>query len=125
MTSRIGSFVRQMREQAMMTQQDVARRAGLSRSYLSRLETGNIASPSADFLFRIGRALGVHPDLFFKAAGYGPTGLVVGEERKVALAWIDSETSTWSGDELSHWARLMVHCREATREWRAGPSATV
>ena len=43
MATEIGTFVRRMRIEAMMTQQDVAKRSGISRSYLSRLESGDIA----------------------------------------------------------------------------------
>ncbi len=125
MANGIGPFVRRMRESAMMTQDEVATRAGLSRSYLSRLETGEIASPSADFLLRIARAIGIHPDMLFKAAGYTRTGAASDDERQAVLDWLAAETQTWTADELGHWGRLMIHARESTLEWRTRHTGTL
>lgn len=49
---------------AKLTQADLARRAGMDRSYLSHLEAGD-CDPSAGVALRLSEVLGVHPrDLF-------------------------------------------------------------
>lgn len=125
LTIGIGPFVRKMRESARMTQQDVATRSGLSRSYLSRLETGGIIRPSADYLVRIARAIGIHPDMLFKAAGYTRAAAANDDERQAVLDWLAAETKTWTADELGHWGRLMLHARESTLEWRTRHTGTL
>lgn len=52
------------------TQQDLSRESGLSRSYISRLEMGDIALPSSDRLRSLSSALGTSPDDLLQAAGY-------------------------------------------------------
>lgn len=50
--------LREIRRSQGMTQRDLARRAHLTESYLSRLESAQIA-PGVDLVARIARALGV------------------------------------------------------------------
>jgi transcriptional regulator with XRE-family HTH domain len=52
------------------TQQDLSRESGLSRSYISRLEMGDIALPSSERLRALSGALGAAPDDLLQAAGY-------------------------------------------------------
>ena len=50
--------VRRLRKKRGMSQQGLARRAGLSREYVARLETGQ-HNPSLGTLQKIAKALGV------------------------------------------------------------------
>ena len=52
--------VRVLRRERGLTQQELGRRSGLSRSFLSQVENGNRA-PSLSSLSRISAALGVMP----------------------------------------------------------------
>ncbi len=54
----MGEELRQAREQAGLTQEELSFRAGLSRPYVSQLER-NLKSPTVDTLFLICDALGV------------------------------------------------------------------
>jgi transcriptional regulator with XRE-family HTH domain len=54
---RVGGELRQMREDAGVSQAAVARSAGINQPYLSRIEAGN-AEPSLEVLLRLGLALG-------------------------------------------------------------------
>jgi transcriptional regulator with XRE-family HTH domain len=54
----LGTVLREVREQAGVTQQALAAKAGMDRAYISEIERGK-ASPSVDRLFRICQALGV------------------------------------------------------------------
>lgn len=61
---RIGENVRQLREAAGRTQEDVAGEAGMHPTALSMIETGARA-PKVDTLIRLGFALDVEPGVFF------------------------------------------------------------
>lgn len=60
-----------------VTQQEVAKKAGISRAYLSFLEagvnpsTGKPVAVDRDLVFRLAQALGVEPEEAFHAAGFG------------------------------------------------------
>ena len=54
----MGEELRQSREQAGLSQEELSFRAGLSRPYISQLER-NLKSPTVDTLFLICEALGV------------------------------------------------------------------
>lgn len=55
---RVGDVIRRLREAQGLTQAALARRAGLSRMHVIRIERDDI-SPSLDTLEKVGRALGV------------------------------------------------------------------
>ena len=55
-----GDIIRQFRNAAGLSQDDLADRMGQSKSYISKLEN-NLRSPSPEMLIRLGRALGVAP----------------------------------------------------------------
>jgi transcriptional regulator with XRE-family HTH domain len=57
----IGQRIRKYRLEKGMSASKLAERAGISKSYLSELETGsgNHKRPSAETLYRIGKALGI------------------------------------------------------------------
>ncbi len=54
----LGEELRRVREDADLSQEEVAHRAGIDRSYLSQLENDK-KSPTLDLLFRVCDALGV------------------------------------------------------------------
>jgi transcriptional regulator with XRE-family HTH domain len=55
---RIGMRVKAYRERRKLTQEALAERAGISRTYLARLETGK-HDPTASVLEKLAKALGV------------------------------------------------------------------
>jgi transcriptional regulator with XRE-family HTH domain len=56
--SAIGPKIRELREAAALTQEDLAHQAGISTSTLSRIERGNF-QPRMDTLGKLAQALGV------------------------------------------------------------------
>jgi transcriptional regulator with XRE-family HTH domain len=62
--------IKELRQVANFTQQDLSRASGLSRSYISRLEMGDIALPSRDKLRALATALGASLDDLLQAAGF-------------------------------------------------------
>lgn len=59
----IGTELRKAREEAGLTQVQLAKAAGLHRTYVSLLERGK-RSPTVDVLFRLCRAMGIRPSRF-------------------------------------------------------------
>ncbi len=62
--------IKELRRLASFTQQDLSRASGLSRSYISRLEMGDIALPSRDKLRSLAGALRTSLDDLLQAAGF-------------------------------------------------------
>jgi transcriptional regulator with XRE-family HTH domain len=56
---RLGAVVRRLRRRRDLTQEALARRAGITQGHLSRLETGRRPQPTADTIKRLARALDV------------------------------------------------------------------
>ena len=56
----LGQILRETREAAGMTQEDLALTAGVDRSYVSQLER-NLKSPTVSMLFRLCEALRISP----------------------------------------------------------------
>jgi transcriptional regulator with XRE-family HTH domain len=62
--------IKDLRHVMGFTQQDLSRASGLSRSYISRLEMGDIALPSRDKIRSLAHALGTTLDDLLQAAGF-------------------------------------------------------
>jgi transcriptional regulator with XRE-family HTH domain len=56
---RLGAVVRRLRRREGLTQVRLAQRAGIDQGYLSQLESGKRANPSAVIVKRLARALGL------------------------------------------------------------------
>jgi transcriptional regulator with XRE-family HTH domain len=66
----LATRLKELRRARGWTQQDLSRSSGLTRSYISRLEMGDIALPSSEKLRALSQALGTAPDDLLQAAGY-------------------------------------------------------
>lgn len=64
----LGSRVRQLREAKGWTQETLAERSGLDRSYVAGIEAG-LRNPSAKALAKIARGLGTTLSNFFDSVG--------------------------------------------------------
>lgn len=62
--------IKDLRHAAGFTQQDLSRASGLSRSYISRLEMGDIALPSRNKLRALATSLDATLDDLLQAAGF-------------------------------------------------------
>jgi transcriptional regulator with XRE-family HTH domain len=61
-----GNRIRALRMAAAMTQEDLADRCGLFRTYMSRIETGK-ANPTLTMIHSLADSLGVHVTALFGA----------------------------------------------------------
>jgi len=66
----LGDKIRQLREDAGLTQGQLAAASSVSQGYLSQLENGEVKNPSAAVLLRVAQAINVDADELFEAAGY-------------------------------------------------------
>ena len=65
----LGLNVRDLRRQQRLSQEELAHRADMDRSYISDLERG-VRNPSVKALGRIAEALGVSPDALLRPRDY-------------------------------------------------------
>lgn len=66
----LANRLKELRRALTWTQQDLSHASGLTRSYISRLEMGDIALPSSEKLRALAHSLGTTPDDLLQAAGY-------------------------------------------------------
>ena len=65
-----GRTIRQSRLNANLTQEDVAKQAGVTREWLSLVERDGIKQPGWDNLVGVARVLGLQPEAVLAEAGY-------------------------------------------------------
>jgi len=83
----VGAVIRSYREQRGMTQADLAEKAHVDQSYLSRLETGSRDSrPNAEALAKIACVLDVTVDQLLLQGGLRPS-----QDREGELRWMRLE----------------------------------
>ena len=63
-TIKVGKRIKELREEKGMSQEELAYKAGLYRTYIGHLENARY-SPSAYILFKISKVLGVDSCLFY------------------------------------------------------------
>ncbi len=68
----LGEFIRKIRAEKNMTQEQLAEKSRLARSYISRFEDDQFKSPSAMVLIKLARGLGISHETIFQVAGYTP-----------------------------------------------------
>ena len=67
--SSIGPKIRQLRVAKHMTQEQMERKTGIKREYLSKIETGGLPNITIKTLKKITDALGVPLSKFFRETG--------------------------------------------------------
>jgi transcriptional regulator with XRE-family HTH domain len=71
-TKQLGQFVQQQRHQQGLSLRTVARRAGVSKTWLFNLENGTTVMPSLALLRRLARGLDLDESALLEAAGHLP-----------------------------------------------------
>jgi transcriptional regulator with XRE-family HTH domain len=66
----LGEYIKTVRRRRGLSQWELSRLSGLTRSHLSRLELDDFESPSAETFLSLAKALKVHPNDLYQAAGY-------------------------------------------------------
>jgi len=73
MDSTFGAMLRALRHQAGLSQRELAQRAGLDFSYISKVENGRLPPPAADTIVLLCSILGVSADDLLAATHKLPT----------------------------------------------------
>lgn len=83
----IGETLRRLRDERGWTQYRLAKRAGLSPSYIHKLEAGKHPRPSSETVGKLARALGVPTSELTgeKEETLGPAGVLTRREREVEI----------------------------------------
>jgi len=66
----LGKYIKAIRRRRGLSQWELSRLSGLTRSHLSRLELDDFENPSAETFLSLARALKIHPNDLYQAAGY-------------------------------------------------------
>ncbi|MFM9280863.1 helix-turn-helix domain-containing protein [Paenibacillus jiagnxiensis] len=64
-----GEYIKKLRKSIGLTQEDVATKAGVTKSYLSKIEKGHVSPPSEDKLLQLAEALQDDPNTIIYRAG--------------------------------------------------------
>ncbi|MDD4984259.1 MAG: helix-turn-helix domain-containing protein [Dehalococcoidales bacterium] len=67
---KLGNFIKETRHKRGLTQWELSRLSGLTRSHLSRLELDSYENPSAQTFLALAKALKVSPNELYEVAGY-------------------------------------------------------
>ena len=100
--SDLGSFIRDLRENAQVSVRQLAERSGVSNPYLSQVERG-LRKPSADVLSQIAKALRISAEVLYVRAGI----LEPSEHSQVRDAIITDTIERWDAEEASR--RIELH----------------
>lgn len=66
----LGKYIKAVRQRRDISQWELSRLSGLTRSHISRLELDNYENPTAETFLALAKALKVHPNELYEAAGY-------------------------------------------------------
>lgn len=107
----VGARLREIRGIRGFTLRAVERETGISNAYLSQLETGKIAKPSPNYLYKLADFYGVPYDLLLEEAGYVSRGPTEGPEKRrglsgAALATVEDLTPQEEEELMNYLAYL-------------------
>lgn len=106
-TGALADVVRARRTSLHLTQEQLARRVGVSRSEISEIEAGRVKHPRAAVFARLGRVLGVPA-----AALLAAVGLAIGDPAAMPAAMELEEA-----DELLVLGSLLSQMTDGERRW--------
>jgi transcriptional regulator with XRE-family HTH domain len=66
----LGKYIKAVRRRRGISQWELSKLSGLTRSHISRLELDDYENPTAETFLALAKALKVHPNELYEAAGY-------------------------------------------------------
>lgn len=66
----MGNKIRELRKARDWSQNELAKRSGVDRSYIAYLETAKVGKPSAETFIKLARTFNIRPEELYQAAGY-------------------------------------------------------
>lgn len=104
-----GAMLRALRQQAGLTQRDLAQQAGLDFSYISKLENGRLPPPAADTIVLLCSLLGVSADDLLAATHKLPSDVEENVSASAAAQMFLREAQGLSEDQ---WQQLTERLRQ-------------
>jgi|GEM_PF-4320740 len=80
-----GSMIRSARKEIGIPLSEVARRAEISRCYLSQIESSKVPPPGIAIIGRISEVLHINPDIIYPAAGLLPPDMALNLSNVIAV----------------------------------------
>jgi transcriptional regulator with XRE-family HTH domain len=129
----LSGLVRARRERLHLTQDELARRVGVSRSEISEIEAGRVKHPRAGVFARLGKVLGLPAAALLAAVGYaaseaaGIPGAVQMEEAEELLvlgslfSQMTEAERRWMRDRLRELQQLVLLRRDKAAPERSAP----
>jgi transcriptional regulator with XRE-family HTH domain len=107
----LGRLVREQRSRLHLTQLELAKKVGVSRSAISELEAGRIEQPRATVFARLAAALGIPAAALLAAAGY-PAPEIMLELEADELAVLASSLTQLAGNEREWLRARLIELRD-------------
>lgn len=112
----LGSKLKYLREKAGLSQAKMARRIGMSKSYLWQLEHEDRKSLSSDLLYRLSEVFGVSMEWFYKTPGYCNR---CGVETPGEIHYLTAELPFVCGKCFEEGKRLLTRNADIMDDWIA------
>ncbi len=103
----LAALVRARRERLHLTQDELAKRVGVSRSEISEIEAGRVKHPRAGVFARLGKVLGLPGAVLLAALGYAAS----------EAAGVPGGLELEEADELLVLGSLFAQMTEVERRW--------
>jgi transcriptional regulator with XRE-family HTH domain len=119
-TKALGEELRLVRALHHLTLRQVEEATGISNAYLSQLETGKIAQPSPNYLYKLAEVYRLPYDLLMEKAGYIARSLQRDEQRPTrtlagtTLAFLEDVTEEEAAEPTAYLAYL---------RWKSGKTS--
>jgi len=113
---KMGEHIRRLRLAKQMSLSELARQATISKAYLSQLERGQVASPSADVLYKLASVLGTSvAALLGRAAGADEPAVAISESLRGF-----AKEARLSDEEMQMLARIRLRGKQprTKSDWR-------
>ncbi len=108
-----GTMLRSLRQRAGLSQRDLAQRAGLDFSYLSKIETGRLSPPAADTIVLLCSFLGVAAEELLALTHKLPSEVAVRISGSCAAQLFLREAQDLTEEQ---WQQLTQHLLEMKKE---------
>ena len=108
-----GPALRDLRRHAGLSQRELAERAALDFSYISKLENGRLPPPAADTVVSISRVLGVPPEELLALTGKIPSEVqqAVSTTPGAQRFLLEAQRLGLTEEEWEHMADTLRHLR--------------
>jgi transcriptional regulator with XRE-family HTH domain len=101
----LGRVIRQYREAARLTQEELGTASGVGSKTVSRIERGNVTDPGFTDVVRLGRALGLSPNVLSQHMGINTTGDEFGSQDP-RWEWIRSWLGRADKAQREQWLQM-------------------